>query len=564
MSVSSRNFISKFLADHVPKGIDVAAILVTQFVFWIGIIRHIDLPGLYHDAINPDYIAAHTLNDQWTNPGGPLPTIWFPLLGNLYHGVQNYYVGLPFYWFFGMNIVSARLSQALFGAVIAFLLYIVSLRLTENRLIAFIATLGLASDIAFLASFRSQFYIILGGEAWLFAALSFLPLSSVSAKKFKLSCLLAGICCGLAVYGYFVFLFFLPGFLWLILCHRDINSWLAVKYWIIGVIIGLLPYVLGYVSLFIKFGRIKIAFAWFKGAVFGLGILSAQQTLWEKFNYALSLIHLALSNNGNVAMIFSYYQSYEELVQNGFVVNAKLYLFYLVLTVGVVFAVRTYKSQAVGNNAIASQLVILPLSYFFFAMLLGSRLWAHHFSVFVPLFYLLGGIVMNEVYQSIKPRIAGVGIAQAEIPIALAIGLLLFTNFHQQQVFFEHLDKTGGTGKATSALTQLAEEALTMQGKEVYFFPEWGFFPSFNLLTGNRIPYENELDATTIQKFAQSHREIRLLFWKESDTEKYVSFLKHEGLIVPQAHLRTFFRRDGKPAFYMIRASYPNRQADEP
>ena len=559
MSLPSRNMISKFLADHAPKGIDVTATLVTQFVFWIGIIRYIDLPGLYHDAINPDYIAAHTLNDQLTSPGGPLFTAWFPLLGNLYHGVQNYYVGLPFYWFFGMNIVSARLSQALFGAVIVFLLYIVSVRLTGNRLISFVAAIGLASDIAFLASFRTQFYIILGGEAWLFAALSFLPLKSIPAKYFKLSCILSGVCCGLAAYGYFVFLFFLPGFLWLILCQRDIDSWKAVKYWIVGIIIGSLPYGLGYVSLIFKFGRLKLALAWLKDAVFGMGILSAQQTLWEKFNYTLNLIHLALSNNGNVAMIFSYSQSYEELVQDGFIGNAKLYLFYSVLAIGIVFAVHSYQKRVIGNNAIGAQLVILPLSYFFFAMLLGSRLWAHHFSVFVPLFYLLVAIVVNEIYRLIKPRIASVGSAQAEILIGLVIGLLLFTNFHQQQVFFGHLDKTGGTGKATSALTQLAEEAMTMQGKEVYFFPEWGFFASFNLLTGNRIPYEIQLDSWNFQQHAQSNRDLRLLFWTASDAEKYVSILKHEGLTVPEAYLRTFYRRDGNPAFYMISAAYPNR-----
>jgi hypothetical protein len=149
---------------------------------------------------------------------------------------------------------------------------------------------------------------------------------------------------------------------------------------------------------------------------------------------------------------------------------------------------------------------------------------------------------------------------QAEIPIGLVVVMLLLMNFHQQQAFFEHLDNTGGVGKTTNALTRLAEEALTAQGREVYFFPEWGFFPSFNLLTGNRVPYELELDSTKIQKFAQSHRDIRLLFWKESDTEKYMSLLKHEGMIV--GALRPFYQRDGKPAFYMISASYPDRLLD--
>ena len=75
-------------------------IAVIQFIFWAGILRYIDLPGLYHDVVNPDYIAAHSLNDQFNNPGGALASKWFPMLGNIYHGVQNYYVDLPIFYFF--------------------------------------------------------------------------------------------------------------------------------------------------------------------------------------------------------------------------------------------------------------------------------------------------------------------------------------------------------------------------------------------------------------------------------------------------------------------------------
>ncbi len=553
--------ISKFLLDRAPKGIDVAAALFIQFVFWIGIIRYIELPGLYQDAINPDYIAAHTINDQLFSPGGPLPTRWFPLLGNLYHGVQNYYVGLPFFRFFGLNIVSARLAQALFGAVIVLLLYVVSVRTTGNRLISFIAAVGLASGIAFLASFRTQFYIILGGEAWLFGALSFLPFRSIPRETFRLNCILSGICCGLAAYGYFVFLFFLPGFLWLILCHRDVDSWLALKYWIIGIIIGVLPYALGYVSLFLAFGGIKPGFAWLSHTFFDMGILSSTLPLWDKFANALNLLNQALNNIGNVAMIFSETKAYDDLTQIGFTVKARIIFMYSALVLGIIFALVPYKKRGLDANAIGKQMVALPLSYFFFAALLGARLWVHHFSVFVPLFYLVCAIVVNEVYRLLKPRLASVMPVQSEIPISIIVAILLFFNFQQQQVFFENLEYTGGAGKTTNAMTLLAEEALTAQGKEVYFFPEWGFFPSFNLLTGNRIPYEVKLDSIRIQKFAQSGRDIRVLFWKETDSEKYMSILKNEG--IDGWSMRTFYRRDGIPAFYMISASYPKRLIPE-
>ena len=133
--------------QRVPNAADMVAILFVQAAFWIGILRHIELPGLYMDAVNPDYLAVQTLNPELSNPAWILPTAWFPILGNLYHGVQNYYLDLPLFWFFGSNIVTVRFSQALFGSIIVLLLYSVSIRATGNRLISFFASLALATNI---------------------------------------------------------------------------------------------------------------------------------------------------------------------------------------------------------------------------------------------------------------------------------------------------------------------------------------------------------------------------------------------------------------------------------
>ena len=87
-----------------------------------------------------------------------------------------------YFIFFGINIVSVRLAQALFGAFIVFLLYVALIRMQISRIIALVMSIGLATDIAFLASFRTQFYIILGGEAWLFCSLCFIPFNNISNK----------------------------------------------------------------------------------------------------------------------------------------------------------------------------------------------------------------------------------------------------------------------------------------------------------------------------------------------------------------------------------------------
>lgn len=537
------------MANWSPNRTDIAAIIISQLIFWIGVFRYVELPGLYHDSVNPDYLVARSLNDQIDNPAGPLFTAWFPLLGNLYHGVQNYYIGLPIFWFFGTNIVAVRIEQALFGAVIVFLLYILSLRVTGNRFVSFLAAVGLASDIAFLASFRSQFYLQLGGEVWLFASLSLLPLANLPVNRFRFGCILSGVCFGLAIYGYFIYLFFLPALLWLIISNWEIDTRQAIKLWICGVAIGLLPYVLGYISMAIRFGGIGATLEWLQSSLTGLKIFSSHQTLLSKFGNAFELFTLALNNVGNESMVFS------ETLEEGVLAETKIVLMCLALLVGIIFAIVSYKKRDNVSHYIGKQMVFLPLSYFFIAALLGKRLWIQHYTLFIPLMYLICAITVNEVYQLIKPNLAECVAIPAKLSLAFAsILLLLFLNIQQQQSFFERLDQTGGVGKASSALTQLAEEALPQQDKYVYFFPEWGFFPSFNLLTGNRIPFEIDLDTPKFDKFAHSKRDIRLLFWNLDDKENYIAVLKSQG--IDFRSLRTFYQRDGKPVFYMIEAAY--------
>ena len=97
----------------------------------------------------------------------------------------------------------------------------------------------------------------------------------------------------------------------------------------------------------------------------------------------------------------------------------------------------------------------------------------------------------------------------------------------------------------------MAEEALSAQSNAVYFFPEWGFFMSFSLLTGNRIPYELTLSPELIEKHSAQNQVIHVAFWDRADRDKYTGLLKSDRNIHGIA-ARTFYQRDGNPAFYML------------
>ena len=531
--------------NRVSITADMVAVLVVQAAFWIGVLRHIELPGLYMDAVNPDYLAAQTLNPGLPNPFWTLPTVWFPILGNLYHGVQNYYLDLPIFWFLGTNIVALRLAQASFGSIIVLLLYFVSIRATGNRLISFFAALALATDIAFLASFRTQFFIILGGEAWLFAALLCLflrnPTNGVSGRRY----LLSGAFFGLAVYGYFVFLFFLPAFILLVSLSHRANSWIGVKYWIAGFCIGMFPYVIGYVSVILALGGVSQTIEWLTKAVTGIAPLSSKLSYIDSFEITLRNAKLALNNIGNEMMIFG--GEYNDVYWT----SVKIAFFLIVILLGIALAARRQRVSDLRENPLGLWLFILPISYVIIAATLGDRLWVHHFSVLVPMAYLVSAVGINLVCQAMQGwNYKTVFLWQRKLIIIFG-SLFIFFNFYQQQVFFSRLDKTGGAGKASSALTVMAEDALSAQSNAVYFFPDWGFFMSFNLLTGNRIPYVLELNPELVEKYSAQNREIHVAFWNRSDSDKYAGLLKsaHSNKDVL---FQTYYQRDGNPSFYMM------------
>ena len=473
------------------KTIDLAALLVVLLVFWLGVLRQVELPGLYMDAVNPDYIAAQVLHPELDNPVWKLPTVLFPILGSYYHGVQNFYVDLVVFKILGISVTSVRIAQAVFGAAIVGLLYCASLLVTGSRLVSFLSAVLLASDIAFLASFRTQFYIILGGEAWLFASL--LALWSGRSPGYFLS----GLCFGLAIYGYFVLGFFAPALAVFVLSRpeRRIGPWIA------GFVLGLLPYVVGYGSFALAVGGIPQAVDAVRQAFGGLAPLSSKLSAWDSLQYVVQTAGLAITDGGNELMIFGDAVS-------GRWGGLKIWLF-----VGV-FGLALVRLR---HRPALFLTVLLPVSYLAVAAIFGNRLWVHHFSVLVPMAYLLLAVTAGDL---VRGRWAGAA--------AIAVtAVLLAGNLRQADHFHDRLDQSGGTGKASNALTRLAEDALSEPGT-LYVFPEWGFFTSFNLLTENRVGFV--LDTSQIDRSACRCQRVAIAFWSAADTRKYVSALSEKGL----------------------------------
>ena len=99
----------------------------------------------------------------------------------------------------------------------------------------------------------------------------------------------------------------------------------------------------------------------------------------------------------------------------------------------------------------------------------------------------------------------------------------------------------------------MSAEALSSPVNATYFFPEWGFFMPFNLLTANKVPFELELTPDVVKRHMNLRHEIRVAYWNAEDGEKYQEVLKASGL--NEIQTRTYFQRDKKPAFHLMSAS---------
>lgn len=518
--------------------------------YWLGIWRYIELPGLYMDAINPDYLAAHVLNPGYDNPIWILPTKWFPILGNLYHGVQNLYFAIPCFWLLGMNVVSARVVHALFGAAIVILVFFILRRISGSRLIATGATLGLSTEIAYLISFRTQNYIILGGMVWLLIAVLLIIKNDETSHLSRNKLLFSGVCGGLAVYGYFVFIFFLPALIIGILLSEERElRWTGVVRWCVGLSLGLLPYALGYLSMGLALGGWSELVEYLKNAINTLTPFSSKFTIFEGYKYAFGILNTTLSNGGNELMIF------KERITNGEWTDLKSLFFIMALILLFISMLLRRKLIHATYNCNISIVILLPCSFFIFTGILGQRLWAHHFPVMIPFLYLLGGLVIHEIFfwwKTMFPQRRWNRILSAA---AILMFITVFSgNLRQQNVFFHELDHVGGAGNMSNSLTLLANEALSSSETHAYLFPEWGFFMPFVFLTGNRVPYRLDVSQDSIDYFRGKVSFVSIAFWQKEDIDKYNSQLKILGVENPI--LKIYSRRDGEPAFYLLTAAF--------
>jgi len=536
--------IYRMIVDGIESRGWVSA-FVLLLIFSLGVLRNNHLPGLYFDAVNPDYLAAKILaGNKYINHFPPWDT--FPLLGNYYHGVMHTYFGLVFFKLFGFSVFSLRIAHAIFGFGILLIANMILTRATGSRLFALLITAVLALDPAFVFAFRTQSYITLSPVLFVLVAFYLLLLmrdrldGSDHDGGSRAVLILSGLLAGWAFYGYFIYSFFLPAFIGIVVHLSRKPGYSTAKMtlcWVAGFALGSILYLIGYGRLWLELGGLSEIFQRASEVNVTGSPIEFYARPYQLFTHAVA----ALSGNFHHSVIFS------QASPTAHGVLKLIVLVAITLIAVPVVAVRKRFDAPLGY------ILSLITAFFVVSLYFAARIAPHHMILMLPFLYITSGLALHRAglcFWNDMP------IPARKVASAGLVSLLLFLvilNLQQQNITQKQLLETGGVKYYSDAQTLLAEEAKDSPKPRYYVFGEWGFIGSFAFLTAGKVPYNPAMDGLALAQ-VPCDTELVILFWGQ-ENPLVESFAHTQGRLVTR---KMYHQRDGAVAITALNVSDRN------
>jgi len=502
----------------------------------------IELPGVYMDAVNPDYLVAKVLNRAhaeplvaWVLPGNYLAGR-FPVLVSLYHGLQQFWLALPLYAMFGMSVTGIRLTHMVFAMGVLIAALVVLRRAQVPLWIAALAGIALATDPTFVFAFRTQSYITMSPAAWLLLSLAALSGPADRGVPMPVRHYFAsGVCFGFAVLGYFVYAFYLPAMLlWMLAraseqpggapSRRSMNDAIG---WLSGMLVGCAYYVLGYALVARKVGGGLVGFVDYLGeSSTRLAAFPTTLSFADRVAAAAAFVESVFTNGWHRASMFGTYESQP---------FDALRLALLIVTP---LALLGYAEIRGRSTPLLRVAIALAGSFFAVSLLFGNRLGAHHFMSFLPLAYvaLAAGFAALQS-GALASRSAGTAIAAGFLCALAAI------NFMATQREFATLSRTGGVGLYSDAVNRLAADVAELSPKTLVYFPDWGLALPVTLISGGRVPTSAIVNPAEARRRLCSGRDIAIAIVGDDGARRFAAWARDFQWQPPR--VRTFAQRDG-------------------
>jgi len=530
----------------IPRGRSSAwlAFLPVAVAYLYVATYQIELPGVYMDAVNPDYIAARALNPDptrvpvWILPGNLLLDR-FPLLTSLYYGTQQFWLGLPVFWLLGTTVTSLRIAHSLFALAVLATVFAVMAQGGVRRWWAAAICTALAIDASFVYAFRTQSYITMAPVAWLLLSVWALQRRADDEGNRHKGSFTSGLFLGLAVFGYFVYAFYAPALAIAVLAWRGKGEATrsgdrlrSLALWVGGIVVGVGFYILGYLALAHALGGMRQLFAYIAQTQELLEAFSSQQALWERVAYAWQMVRAVLDNWWHHTLIFGEY---------GALPAANWKTAILVGVPATLWAVLESRGQP---QPLLRLFLGLELSFFAMSVLtFGTRLGGHHYVSLLALSYCALGIAMHAFAFAPTARRGLPGWSSAALILVILVGI----NGAGQIGEATRLRQTHGVGLYSDAINRFAEDLRKAESDDVLFTPDWGLFMPLAFLTGGALEIVTDNDYAQALRIACAGRRVRVALINGDRQVRLALWQRELGASEPE--VRDYYQFDGKIAF---------------
>jgi hypothetical protein len=501
------------------------------------------LPGVYMDAVNPDYLVVRVLN--WSGP--PVPTFVLggnyvfqrlPVLVALHHGTQTFWFGLPWFWLFGTTVTGLRVTHALFGLAVLAALYALLGRAGTGRWWAAAVGATLAVDPTWVYAFRTQSYITTAPAAWLLLSLYALQRSgSADAGQRRRWIAASGFFAGFAFAGYFVYLFFAPAIALAAMAWpgdeaRTLGLRLRrLRPWCAGFALGILPYVIGWALMMRHHGGPVAGWAVVRQTFPQLSGLTAAATLPERIDYVAMLLQFVVGNGHHHLLIFGELRT---------VVGSGLKSALLLALPPALWLLAEMRRSA---TPLLRTLIGMQVSFAVGAAYFGTRLAGHHYMPLVPLAYatLAVGLACALAPRGASSRWT----ALAAVPLALLAALNVAGAVGEATA----LARSGGVGNFSDAINRFAEDLQRDRPKDFVITPDWGLVLPAVFLTGGHVEIAATEDPAKVRQRLCAGRDVAIALIEGDRPARFEEWRRRLDWGAPA--LTEYRQRDGGIAFVL-------------
>lgn len=565
------------------------------------VLRCPDLPGLYLDAVNPDYLAVQILFPQNPNPNWALPHSGIPLLGQLYHGTITIWMQFLVIGLFGeANILTMRFCNMIYVISICWIMYLILKKMGTNKIISFLMMDAIILSPNVFSFIRTQYYIKLPGTLLLMLSVYFAILS-IDRQRHALYLALSGISLGVAFYSYFIFLFFAPAVL--VFClgktrQLGLKRFKDVFIWCAGFGCGGILYLIGYSDFVItstslnpsvkktlvvaggillvtmmlilvctlvkKYQSDKIFYrcclaVFFMILIFAVIVFANLRYVTAALFPNLSSLKIAGTSMGfmqRIAQIFYFWTGvinnrFMEWIMLGtvssFLPDMLVFLFLFVFGMACILTITKKMDRSDWREILVWSSLLLCFGVF--SIPFSSRMGGQHFT---PTFFvtcMIFTLLLDRVWEK-----AGNHHIKRIPPLLLGTFFLwcvINSNLLQQNLEF-----TGGKNMYSENINILAENALCEKKagqNTVYVFPEWGFMCGFNYITMNQVPYILSVDTNLLEQYLDKGYQFKVCTWDYENIEHYIELLNNAG--ITDLSLDIMQSREGEIVFYIIQGA---------